>query len=65
MHDVDDVQDTPYSSSEADIPGLGVGWIVHWLPFHASAKVIDFPAVFSDQPTALHEVDDTHVTPKR
>jgi maltooligosyltrehalose synthase len=38
VHEVGDVQDTPFRELDVAPTGLGVGWIVHFVPFHLSAS---------------------------
>src|SRR5215470_3747054 len=57
MHVVADVQATPLRKP---LPwgGLGVGWMVHLVPFHRSARVPAF-----DVPTAVQAAADVQDTP--
>jgi len=57
VHDDADVQDTPLSTSPP-CGGLGVGWMIHLIPFHRSARVPAFEA-----PTAVQADADVQDTP--
>jgi hypothetical protein len=57
-----DVQDTAARLLPAEALGLGVGWIFHDVPSHASAKVTWSPEELASVPTARQasaEVQDT------
>jgi hypothetical protein len=43
VHALEEKQDTPDRMSEVAPAGLGVGWILHALPFHASTSVNALP----------------------
>jgi hypothetical protein len=43
MQDDPDVQDTAKSTAAGTPAGLGVGWMLHRVPFHRSAKVTSTP----------------------
>src|SRR6266540_4126451 len=59
MQDEADMHATPDRTPPPCL-GLGVGWMLHRLPFHRSARVPAF-----EFPTAVHAEDDVHVTPLR
>ncbi len=66
MHAVADGQDIPQSQSSR-LPGVGVFWIDHLLPFQRSARVT-FPIVSEAVercPTATHAVAEVHETASR
>src|SRR5580704_643281 len=55
-----EVQDTPLS-----VPpnvGVGIAWIDHEPPFHASARVCEAPARCWEPPTAVHALAETQDT---
>jgi maltooligosyltrehalose synthase len=58
VHEVGDVQDTPFRELDVAPTGLGVGWIVHFVPFHLSAR-----RALSEFPTAVQAVWEVHDTP--
>jgi hypothetical protein len=62
IHAVGEVHDTALSWTVVAPAGFGVGWIVHFVPFHRStsgASVLPWPEL----PTAVHAFDEVHETP--
>jgi hypothetical protein len=59
VQDEADVHATPDRTPPPRL-GLGVGWMLHRLPFHRSATVPAF-----EFPTAVHAEGDVHATPFR
>ena len=62
MHAVEDVHDTPWRRLSVAPVGLGVDWIDHAVPFHASTSVTSTPELLVYAPTALHVVEEVHDT---
>jgi hypothetical protein len=64
MQKVAETHDTPAKSVMHPAPvhlgGLGLGWIVHFVPFQPSMSGASVG--FERMPTASHEVVDTHDT---
>jgi hypothetical protein len=46
VHAAAEVHATPISRLAAPAAALGVGWMVHWVPFHRSARVWNVPELF-------------------
>ena len=59
MHALADVHDTALRLLWLVPAGLGVGWTVHWTPFHSSARVFGGWA-----PTDSHAIAEVHDTPR-
>ena len=58
MHAFGEVQDTPSKAAEVEPGGEGgVGWILHFVPFHLSAR-----RALSEFPTAVQAVWEVHDT---
>src|SRR5215467_14491339 len=57
-----ETQETSLSWLEVTPAGLGVGWMLQVLPFHASASVSVAPPL-SNRPTASQDDDDAHQMP--
>ena len=63
---VDEVHETAVSTLSPDPFEMGVGLIVHDLPFHASASVAtDSVLKLNELPTERHLVDEGHDTPDK
>jgi hypothetical protein len=65
MHDDPDVQLTPNRAAPATPAGLEVAWMLHRVPFHRSARVVELGTFGLAAPTAVHADADVQDTPKR
>src|SRR5215471_8785981 len=69
MHAEPDTQDAAFRLPPAAPAGLGVGWMLHVLPFHRSASVsgdgwlTTFGWLGVERPTAVHPVAEVQATP--
>ncbi len=61
---VDGAHDTPQRVLDAAPVGFGGACTVHALPFQCSASVV-VAVELEDCPTAVHDVSETHATPRR
>jgi hypothetical protein len=64
MHDDPDAQLTASKAALAAPAGLGVAWMLHRVPFHRSARVVELGAKGLAAPTAVHADADVQDTPK-
>jgi hypothetical protein len=60
VHADGEVHDTVFRKADWPPAGVGVGWMLQWVPFHRSARV---PA--AELPTAVHADAEVHDTPFR
>jgi hypothetical protein len=58
-------QDTVWRELPYEPGGFGVGWTVHLVPFHRSARVLMILEEFSYTPTAVQRLFDEQATPER
>jgi hypothetical protein len=66
MQNVLAVQETPNRAVPGAPAGLGVGWMVQFVPFHCSARVaVGLPKLSVRAPTAVHAMADVHDTAAR
>src|SRR5205085_1258889 len=63
VHAVLAVHDTSLKKSSWAPFGFGVLWTAHPVPFHRSARVTSFPALFRYCPTAAQALLEAHDTP--
>jgi hypothetical protein len=66
MQNVRAVQETPKRAVPGAPAGLGVGWMVQFVPFHRSARVpVGLPKLSVRAPTAVQATDDMQDTAAR
>src|SRR6266576_2450124 len=58
------VQATAFSWLGLAPAGVGVGTMLHAVPFHLSASVCMTPELFVYSPAAMQKASDTHFTPR-